>query len=126
AGFALRERRVAGALGAVAEGDRSLSARVRAVWPLVFGEEAGLARVLDQAMGLAMYDPARYGRLGREASGTYLPTLMSFCPAHWPERRRVEVAEMILATLRGLLVERATTRDTAGIDAGFAALIRAL
>jgi hypothetical protein len=56
--------------------------------------------VLDQAMGLAMYDPGRHGDLGREASRQYPPTLMELCPEDWSDRRRLEVAEMILATLR--------------------------
>jgi hypothetical protein len=93
------------------------------VWPVLVGEEA---RVLDQAIGLAMYDPDRYAALGREASQQYLPLLLSICPEHWSDRRRLEVAEMILATLRGFLVDSRTSGDTAGVAAGFDALARAL
>jgi DnaJ-domain-containing protein 1 len=96
---------------------------VRAVWPVLVGEEA---RVLDQAIGLAMYDPDRYAALGREASQQYLPTLLSICPEYWSDRRKLEVAEMILATLRGFLVDSRTSGDTAGVVAGFEALARAL
>ena len=53
--------------------------------PVLMGEEPGL-RVLDQAIGLAMYDPDRYAGLGAEASPQYLPALMSICPADWPDR----------------------------------------
>jgi AcrR family transcriptional regulator len=124
----LRERRIENALVPIARGpvQPTLAARVRAFWPVMMAEEMSLRRVLDQAIGLAMYDPARYGELGREASRQYLPPLLALCPEHWSDRRKLEVAEMILATLRGFVVERATTGDTAGIDAGFEALIRAL
>jgi hypothetical protein len=80
--------------------------------------------VLDQAMGLAMYDPGRYAALGRGASQQYLPTLVSFCPAGWPERRKLEVASMILAALRGFLVNLLIEDDLAA--AGFEALLRAV
>ncbi|MFB7217841.1 hypothetical protein [Streptomyces sp. NPDC056227] len=85
-----------------------------------------LRRVLDQLIGLAMFDPVRYAEPGREASQQCLPALLSICPEDWSDRHRHEVAEMILATLRGFLVERVTSGDTAGVAAGFEALIRAL
>jgi AcrR family transcriptional regulator len=123
--FQLRGRRIDKALAAAASGAGrpTLADWVRAVWPILVGEEA---RVLDQAIGLAMYDPARYAELGRGASQQYLPSLLSMCPEHWSDRRRLEVAEMILATLRGFLVDARTSGDTAGIAAGFEALARAL
>ncbi|HEY7483514.1 MAG TPA: hypothetical protein VH912_03550 [Streptosporangiaceae bacterium] len=125
--FKLRERRISNALAAdgVPAG-RTLADRVRAFWPTVWEEEMGLRRALDQAIGLAMYDPGRYGDLGREASGQYLPMLVSLCPEDWSDQRKLEVSEMILATLRGFVVERATTGDASGVGAGFEALVRAL
>lgn len=121
----LRRRRIAKALAAATEGEvrRSLGDWVRAIWPVLVGEEAA---VLDQAIGLAMYDSERYAALGREASQQYLPTLLSVCPEHWSAPRRLEVAEMVLATLRGFLVDARTSGDTAGVAAGFEALVRAL
>jgi AcrR family transcriptional regulator len=121
----LRERRIGKGMAAATEGpaDHPLADRVRALWPILVGEEA---RVLDQAIGLAMYDSGRYARLGREASQQYLPSLLSICPAGWSDRRKLEVSEMILATLRGFLVDARTSGDTAGIAAGFEALARAL
>lgn len=121
----LRERRIAKAFAAAAAGParRPLGEWVRAVWPVLVGEEA---RVLDQAIGLAMYDPDRYAALGREASQQYLPLLLSICPEHWSGGRKLEVAEMILAVLRGFLVDSRTSGDAEGIAAGFAALVRAL
>ncbi len=121
----LRQQRIEKALAAATRGPqrRPLAAWVRDVWPVLVGEEA---RVLDQAIGLAMYDPDRYAALAREASQQYLPTLLSICPEHWSDRRKLEVAEMILATLRGFLVDARTSGDTAGIAAGFEALARAL
>ncbi|OXM59945.1 TetR/AcrR family transcriptional regulator [Amycolatopsis vastitatis] len=121
---ALRERRVGNALAAVAGSSSTLADRVRAAWESLRDEETQLRRVLDQAMGLAMYDPGRYAALGRGASQKYLPTLVSFCPEGWPERRKLEVASMILAALRGFLVNLLIDDDFA--TAGFEALLRAV
>ncbi|MFE7329854.1 TetR/AcrR family transcriptional regulator [Streptomyces sp. NPDC057565] len=124
----LRERHIGNAFATAAQGlgGGTLADRVRAMWQHLGEEDAGLRRVLDQLIGLAMYDPVRYAEPGREVSQQYLPALLSICPEDWSDRRRHEVAEMILATLRGFLVERVTSGDTAGVDAGFEALIRAL
>jgi AcrR family transcriptional regulator len=119
----LREKRITGGLAAAAESP-TLSGRVRAVWPIV--SAAAESPVLDQAIGLSMYDSARYGDLSRGASRLYLPALLSFCPADWPDRRKLEVAEMILGSLRGFLVDLRTSGDTAGVEAGLTALTRAL
>ncbi|MFB9239951.1 hypothetical protein ACFFWC_31240 [Plantactinospora siamensis] len=118
----LRQRRIERSLDAAGQ-PTALADRIAAVWPVLVSREA---RVLDQAIGLAMYDPDRYAPLGREASAQYLPSLLSLCPAHWSDRRKLEVAEMVLATLRGFLVDARTSGDDAGVDAGFAALARAL
>ena len=78
----LRERRIDNALAvsAAGPGRTTMAARVRAVWQALVGEES---RVLDQAIGLTMYDPGRYAELGRGASQRYLPSLLSLCPEHW-------------------------------------------
>jgi hypothetical protein len=55
-----------------------------------------------------------------------MPTLLASCAEDWPDRRKLEVAELVLATLRGFLIEWRTSGDAAGIDAGFEALARAL
>jgi len=121
--FRLRDRRIDKGMAAANTGHRSLADRVRAMWPVLVGAEG---YVLDQAIGLAMYDPGRHAALGREASKQYLPSLLSILPAPWSDRRKLEVAEMILATLRGFLVDSRTSGDAAGIAAGFEALARAL
>jgi AcrR family transcriptional regulator len=118
----LRGRRVDNAM-ARARTPARLSDRVRAIWPALVGEES---RVLDQAIGLMMYDPARYAELGRGASQQYLPALVSLCPPDWSDRRRHEVAELVLGTLRGFLIDRLTSGDSTGVQAGFEALSRAL
>jgi len=120
----LRERRIRKGLAA-GQGlaGQTLADRVRAIWPVLAADE-GL--VLDQAIGLAMYDPGRHGELAREASKQYLPSLLSLCPAGWSDRRKLEVAEMIMAVLRGFVVDSRTSGDTAGIAAGFEGLVRAL
>jgi hypothetical protein len=66
------------------------------------------------------------GDVGRGASQQYLPSLVSLCPREWSQQRKLEVAEMVLATLRGFLIGRLTSADTKGIEAGFEALARAL
>jgi len=121
----LRGRRIDKGLAAAANSpaSRTLAGRVRAVWPALVGEES---RVLDQAIGLAMYDTERYAELGRVASAQYLPSLLSLCPDEWTDQRKLEVAQMILAALRGFLIGRLTSDDTSGVDAGFEALARAL
>jgi AcrR family transcriptional regulator len=120
----LRERRIVSSLAAVrGVQPQTLAARVRAVWPALVGEES---RVLDQAIGLMMYDSERYAGLGEGATQQYLPALLSICPPDWPERRKLEVSEMILAALRGFLIDRLTSGNTLGVEAGFEALARAL
>jgi hypothetical protein len=97
---------------------------VRAVWPILIGGDE--SRMLDQAIGLTLYDSARYAELSRDASRQYLPGLLSLCPQDWPDQRKLEVAEMIMATLRGFVVDWRTSGDSAGINAGLEALVRAL
>jgi AcrR family transcriptional regulator len=123
----LRERRIDDALAAAGrEPDRrTLATRVRAIWPILMSEETGQL-ALDQAIGLAMYDHERYAELGRGASNRYLPMIVSICPENWSDQRKLEVAEMILAVLRGFLVDWRTGGDAAGVGAGFEALARAL
>jgi AcrR family transcriptional regulator len=126
----LRGRRITDGLAA-AVGAPTLAGRVRAIWPVLVGEEA---RVLDQAIGLAMYDPGRYAALGHEASQQYLPALLSLCPPGWAEDRRLQVAQLVLATMRGFLIDARTSNGSAegaagfqaGFVAGFEALARAL
>jgi AcrR family transcriptional regulator len=122
----LRDRRTDNALAAAREtGAGTLASRVRAMWPMISGDSPALI-VLDQAIGLAMYDSERYGWLGREVSREYLTALMSVCPPHWGDQRKLEVAEMILGVFRGFLVELRTNGDSSGIAPGLAALSRAL
>ncbi|MFC0440056.1 hypothetical protein [Kutzneria buriramensis] len=54
-----------------------------------------------------------------------MPVLMTACPAEWSEERRQGVAAMVVATLRGLLLER-LVGDPATADAGLAALLSTL
>jgi AcrR family transcriptional regulator len=123
--FQLRERRISNALAAIAQEPepQTLAARVRAAWRALLGEES---RVLDQAIGLMMYDSDRYTELGRGASQQYMPTLLAVCPPDWSQERKLEVSEMILAVLRGFLIDRLTSGNTEGVEAGFEALTRAL
>jgi AcrR family transcriptional regulator len=120
----LRERRIGRGLAAAGEPERqTLATRVRAVWAALAGEES---RVLDQAIGLMLYDPARYGDLGRGSSQQYLPVLLSICPPDWSDRRKAEVSEMIMAVLRGFIIDWLASGNTTGVEIGFDALARAL
>jgi AcrR family transcriptional regulator len=120
----LRGRRIANSLAAIRDvQSQTLAARVRAVWPALVGEES---RVLDQAMGLVMYDRDRYAALGEGATQQYMPALLSICPQDWSEQRKLEVSGMILAALRGFLIDRLTSGNIEGVEAGFEALARAL
>ena len=125
----LRERRVASSLAAAfAPGHaQSLAGRVRALWPVLTGSGEG-QRALDQALGLAMYDPERHGALALDAANRFLPPLREMCPPQWSRERKDEVAELVFAALRGFLVQRRTgsPEGDAGGEAGFAALLRLL
>ena len=70
-------------------------------------------------------EPARHAH-AEGASQQYLPTLLSICPPDWPEQRKLEVSELILAALRGFLIDRLTSGNSEGVEAGFEALARAL
>jgi AcrR family transcriptional regulator len=119
----LRRRRIDEALAATREEGGGLADRVRALWPVLTD---GYAWVHDQGIGLMMYDPERYRALGRGSSQQYQPTLLALCPGGWSDRRKSEVAEMIMATLRGFVIDRLASGDSSGVDAGFEALARAL
>jgi len=112
-----------GASGA-GSGAGTLAARVAALWPVLSQSEE--SAVLDQAIGLAIYDPLHFAALGREASQQYLPSLLSLCPPHWSGPRKLEVSQLILATLRGFLLDLRTSGDLDGVQAGLRALLRAL
>jgi AcrR family transcriptional regulator len=120
----LRERRISNSLALASTAQpQTLAARVRAVWAALVSEES---RVLDQAIGLMMYDPERYAGLGQGASQLYVPALLSLCPPDWAEPRKLEVSEMIMAALRGFLIDWLTSGNVEGATAGLEALARAL
>jgi AcrR family transcriptional regulator len=123
--FQLRDQRIEHGLAAAARGPgrQTLAARVRAIWPALMGEQS---RVLDQAIGLMLSDPARYGELGQGSSQQYLPGLLSICPADWSDQRKLEVAQMIMAVLRGFIIDWLASGNTTGVEAGLEALARAL
>ena len=120
----LRERRVVSSQRAADQAQpQTLAARIRAVWSAVMGAEF---RVLGQSVGLTMYDPERYAGLGISASEQYMSALLAICPPDWSEQRKREVAEMVMAVLRGFTVEFLTSGNSAAVRPGFAALARAL
>ncbi len=114
----LRERRLASSLAAAYAPDQAptLAGRIRAVWPVLIGSGEG-QRALDQALGLAMYDPGRHAAFAVDAAGRFLPALRAMCPPRWSDRRKEEIAELVFAALRGFLVQR----RTAGVGGGASA-----
>ena len=120
----LRAQRVENVMP-VALAQPTLAKRVKAIWPVLMRDDSGL-RVIDQAIGLAMYDPERYAHLARDATEAYLPFIASLCPSDWDKARTAQVTQLILATMRGFLMEWRTVADKKRIDAGLAALVRAL
>jgi AcrR family transcriptional regulator len=125
----LRARRLASSLTAALDAGhaQSLAERVRALWPVLTSSGEG-QRALDQALGLAMYDPVRHGALAEDAADRFLPPLRALCPPEWSGQRKDEVAELVFAALRGFLVQRRTGSPDgeSGGEAGFAALLRML
>lgn len=120
----LRARRIGkGLAGALEQAGSSLADRVRALWPVLVGSEQD---ALLQAIGLAIYDPARYAGLIRGSASEYLTALRAICPTAWADERKTEVAEMVLATLRGFLLAQRIETDAHDVAAGLAALERAL
>ena len=119
----LRRRRVQRGLSNAARAQGSLAAKLPAIWRAV---SSGEDRVLDEAMGLAMLDPHRYGHLATDATSEYIPALLDLCPETWSRQRKLEVAHLILATMRGMLVNRLPTDRETGTKAALAALARAV
>lgn len=120
----LRARRTrAGVKASTAIAGGTLAGRVRRVWPALLGPEAD---ALDQLMGLAMTDPDRYGCLAVGALEEYLPALLDLCPDAWSQRRKHEVAGLVLATMRGLVLTRRTSPASFDPEPVLAALERAL
>jgi AcrR family transcriptional regulator len=120
----LRERRTAAVLQAAGPAG-SLANRVAAIWPVLMEDATGL-RVVDQATGLAMYDPIRYAHLARGGFESYIGPLMSWCPPHWTAQHKREITMFILTTLRGCLVEWRTTGDMANIAPVVDILVRTI
>lgn len=123
----LRRRRIGHLLSAAEApmASQTLADRVSAVWQALTNRNGAL-RVLDQASGLAMYDPDRYAALGREATEQYLPSVVALCPSAWPSERKSATAALILATLRGLLLDYQTGGNERRVSAGLHALLIAL
>lgn len=119
----LRQRRVQRGLASSLAAGGSLAAKLPAIWDAVSADEA---RVLDEAMGLAMFDPDRYGHFAIDATEQYIPALLDICPPSWSKQRKLEVAHLILATMRGMLVNRLTDDRDPGTAAALAALTRAV
>jgi DNA-binding transcriptional regulator YbjK len=120
----LRERRTTAVQQAAAPAV-SLASRVSAIWPVLMEDSTGL-RVIDQATGLAMYDPVRYAHLARGGFESYIEPLQAWCPPQWTAEHKREISIFILTTLRGCLVEWRTTGDMANITPVLDALVRAL
>lgn len=111
----LRRQRIDNLLEAITQsGARTLSESVRAIWPVLQDDELGL-RVIDQAIGLAMSDPARYAHLAAEAVPQYVGPLLGLCPPGWTAERKLAVVHVVLGAFRGFLMEWQTSRSAESI-----------
>ena len=113
----LRDRRIDKGLAAAGQGPASRR------WPV------GCARCGRRSWGGVAgarpghrADDVRHGAIrgdsGGERRSSTCRRCSSLCPADWSDQRKLEVAEMILAALRGFLIDRLTSDDTSGVDAG--------
>ena len=110
----LRARRIGKGLAAALEqAGPDLIDRVRALWPVLVGSERD---ALLQAVGLAIYDPKRYADLVRGSATEYLSALRAICPDDWEDKRKTQVTELILATMRGLLIAQRTEPEAHEVD----------
>lgn len=103
--FRLRDRRAVG-LRAVTElpAEWTLSRRLREVWPRLVEAERDLW-VITQSIGLLLYDPERYRHLGRDLGDQYHDVLIAMCPPAWSAERKEEIAALMVAVFRGLLLD---------------------
>lgn len=94
------------------------------LWRFWVRQPAPLAEVL----GLAIADPEHYGEAGRRATEDLRGTLAAALPAWLPADRRDSVSTLLLALLRGLVIDRSITGDDQRVAAAyglFAELARA-
>lgn len=103
----------------------TLGERVRAAWEALRSEDDG-PRVLDQATAFGLLDPERYSALAQDATEQYLPLILDLLPPSWTCDRREQVGALILAALRGLLVDALTSGEAERASAGVDALTRML
>ena len=109
----LRTRRVE---RAVTADPLSESTQLRDSWRALMGDEAS-ARVLLQGIGLALAEPERYGAIGRDSVEVYLPPIEASLPAQWTAGQRQRAATLILAVIRGLMLDGFATGEAERVDA---------
>ena len=88
----LRDRRIEKGMAAAGQGadEQTLSARVRAIWPILIARGGAGARSGHRAGHVR---PGAVRGLGRGASQQYLPSLLSLCPPDWSDQRKLQVAK---------------------------------
>ncbi len=69
------------------------------------------ARALLEGLAMAVAEPDSYGPIATDAVVQYLPFLAAFLPEDWSEERRVAVATLSLAVIRGLMLDWLATHD---------------
>jgi AcrR family transcriptional regulator len=91
-----------------------------ALWHFWVGQPAPLAEVL----ALAIADPESYGEAGRRATEELRRNLAAALPADLPDERRDGVSTLLLAVLRGLVIDLKVTRDEQRVAAAYALFVQ--
>lgn len=91
------------------------STDLRETWQALMRDEA-TARVLLQGIGLALAEPERYGPIGSDSVQEYLPPIEASLPPQWSPTRRNRAATLILAVVRGLMLDGFATSDRTRVD----------
>lgn len=82
------------------------------------------ARVLAQGMLRAALEPEQYADLGRDYRDAYLPIIESCLPDAVTGELRSDLAELVLCTVRGALLDATTTGDPAPSQRALALLLQ--
>jgi hypothetical protein len=91
---------------------------LRRLWEYLLAAEDE-SRLLFQGLGLSLADPAGHGDSGREAVRQFLGPVAAALPADWDARRRDQAATLVVAVVRGLLLDRLATGEADRVDGAF-------
>jgi AcrR family transcriptional regulator len=99
--------------------------RLDALWRYWRSADGG-ARILYEAIGLAMVRPDQFGDLAKRATADILSEMAEALAPVVGADAADTVATLLLGLLRGLTIDRSITGDEARVDAAFRAFAAAL